>query len=69
MKQFEKYIFLKIVFFTQNMNFAFCRLFKDRHQQQKLYRMCVQNFKIIHQILLMLCKINAKYEGNILIKL
>ena len=30
--------------------------------------MCVQNFKIIHQILLMLCKINAKYERNILIK-
>ena len=69
MKQFEKYIFLKIEFFTQNMNFAFWRLFKDRNQQQKLYQMCVQNFKIIHQILLMLCKINGKYERNILIKL
>ena len=69
MKQFEKYIFLKIEFFTLNMNFAFWRLFKDINQQQKLYRMCVQNFKIIHQILLMLYKINAKYEGNILIKL
>ena len=69
MKKFEKYIFIKIGFFTQNMNFAFQRLFQDREQQQKLYRMCVQNFKIIHQILLMLCKINAKYERNILIKL
>ena len=48
MKQFEKYIFLKIGFFTQNMNFAFWWLFKDRDQQQKLYRTCVQNFKIIH---------------------
>ena len=69
MKQFEKYISLKIGLFTQNMNFAFWRLFNDRNQQQKLYLMCVQNFKIIHQILLMLCKINAKYERNILIKL
>ena len=70
MKQFEKYIFLKIGFFTQNMNFAFWRLFiKERDQQQKLYQMCVQNFKIIHQILLMLCKINANYKRNILIKL
>ena len=69
MKQFEIYIFLKIGFFTKNMNFALWRLFKDRDQQRKLYRMCVQNFKIIHQILLMLCKINAKYERNILIKL
>ena len=69
MKQFEKYISLKIGFFTQNMNVAFWRLSKDRNQQQKLYLMCVQNFKIIHQILLMLCKINAKYERNILIKL
>ena len=69
MKQFEKYIILKIGFFTQNMNFAFWRLFKDRDQEQKLYRMCIQNFKIIHQILLMLCKINGKYEINILIKL
>ena len=68
-KQFEKYIFLKFGFFTQNMNFAFWPLLKDRDQAQKLYRMCVQNFKIIHQILLMLCKINAKYERNILIKL
>ena len=68
MKQFEKYIFLKIGFFTQNMNFAFWRRFKDRDQQQKIYRMCVQNFKINHQILLMLCNINAKYERNILIK-
>ena len=31
--------------------------------------MCIQNFKIIHQILLMLCKINGKYDRNILIKL
>ena len=69
MKQFEKYIFINIGFFTQNMNFAFWRLFQNREQQQKLYQMCVQNFKIIHQILLMLCKINAKYERNILIKL
>ena len=69
MKQLEKYIFLKIGFFTQNMNFTFWRLFKDKDQQQKLYRMCVKNFKIIYQILLMLCKINAKYERNILIKL
>ena len=69
MKHFEKYIFLKIGFFTENMNFALWRLFKDRDQQQKLYRMCVQNFKIIHQILLMLSKINVKYEKNILIKL
>ena len=68
MKQFEKYVSLKIGFFTKNMNFVFWRLFKDRDQQQKLYRMCVQNFKIIHQILLMLCKINANYERNILIK-
>ena len=69
MKQFENYILLKIEFFTENMNFTFWRLFKERNQQQKLYGMCVQNFKIIHQILLMLCKINAKYERNILIKL
>ena len=69
MKQYEKYISLKIGFFTQNMNFAFWQLFEDRNQQQKLYRMSVQNFKIIHQIVLMLCKINAKYERNILIKL
>ena len=69
MKQFEKYIFLKIEFFTQNMNFAFWGLFKVRNQQQKLYRLCVQNFKIIHQILMMQCKINAQYERNILIKL
>ena len=68
-KQFEKYIFLKIGFFTQNLNCAFWRLFKDRDQQQKLYQMCAQNFKIIHQILLMMCKINAKDERNILIKL
>ena len=34
MKQFKKYIFLKIGFFTQNMNFAFWRLFKDRDQEQ-----------------------------------
>ena len=69
MKQFENYILLKIEFFTENMNFTFWRLFKERNQQQKLYGMCVQNFKIIHQILLMLCKINAKYERNILIEL
>ena len=69
MKQFENYIFLKNGFFTQNMNFAFWRLFKDRDQEQKLYRMCIQNYKIIHQILLMLCKINGKYERNILRKL
>ena len=31
--------------------------------------MSVQNFKIIHQILLMLGKINAEYERNIFIKL
>ena len=37
MKQFEKYIFLIIGFFTQNKNFAFGWLFKDRDQQQKLY--------------------------------
>ena len=67
MKQSEKYICLKIGFFIQNMNFAFWHLFKDRDQQQKLYRMCVQNFKIIHQILLMLCKINTKYKRNMLI--
>ena len=69
MKQFEKYIFIKIGFFTQNMNLHFGGIFQDREQQQKLYQMCVQNFKIIHQILLMLCKMNAKYERNILIKL
>ena len=69
MKQFEKYIFLKIGFFTQNMNFAFWPFFKDRDQEQKLYWMCIQNFKIIHQIILMLFKINGKYERNILIKL
>ena len=46
------------------MNFAFWRLFKDRDQQQKLYRMCVTIFKIIHQILLLQCKINAKYEKS-----
>ena len=69
MKQYEKYISLKIGFFIQNMNFAFWRLFEDRNQQQKLYRMSVQNFKIIHQIVLMLCKINAKYLRNILTKL
>ena len=69
MKQFEKYIFLKIGFFTQNMNFAFWRRLKDRDQQQKIHRMCVQNFKTIHSILFILCKINAKYERNILIKL
>ena len=69
MKQFENYILLKIEFFTENKNFTFWLLFKERNLQQKLYGMCVQNFKIIHQILLMLCKINAKYERNILIKL
>ena len=68
-KQFKKYIFLKIGFFTQNIKFPIMADFLDRDQQQKLYRMSVQNFKIIHQILLMLCKINAKYERNIFIKL
>ena len=51
------------------MNFVIWQLFEDMDQQQKLYRMCVQKFKIIHQILLMLCKINAKYERKILVKL
>ena len=69
MKQFEKYVFRKIGFFTQNMNFAFWRLFKIEIKS-KCYTKCVyKNFKIIHQILLMLCKINGKCERNILIKL
>ena len=51
------------------MNFAFWWPFKDRYQQQMLYRASVQNLKIIHQILLMLCKINAVYERYIFIKL
>ena len=61
MKQFEKYIFLKIGFFTQNMNFAFWIEINS-----KSYTECV--FKIIHQILLMLCKTNDKYERNNLIE-
>ena len=55
-------------FFTQNMNFTFWRLFKDRYQQPMLYQASIQNLKIIHQILLMLCKINAVYERYIFIK-
>ena len=48
MKQFQKYIFLKIGFFTQNMNFAFWRLFKDR-DQSKSYTECV--YKILRSFI------------------
>ena len=40
MKQFEKYIFLKIGFFTQNMNFAFWRLLKIEINSKR-YTECV----------------------------
>ena len=55
--------------FHPKHEFRILAAFLDRDQQQNLYQINVQNFKIIHQILLMLCKINAKYERNIFIKL